>query len=40
MEGRARRGRLRPRWEDSVKRDFAGLGGEWTAKVGGVEAGG
>ena len=28
VEGRRRRGRLRLRWEECVKRDLAGVGGE------------
>ena len=29
VKGRRRRGRLRRRWEDCVKIDLMGLGGEW-----------
>ena len=29
VEGRRRRGRLRLRWENCVKKDFAGEEGEW-----------
>ena len=39
MEGRRKRARLRLRWEDCVKRDFAGVRREWRMRVrdGGVE---
>ena len=29
VEGKRRRGRLRMRWEDCVKRDLGRVGGEW-----------
>ena len=31
VEGRRRRGRLR--WEDCVKRDLVGVGGEWRKRA-------
>ena len=33
VEGRRRRGRLRLRWEDCVKRDLVRVGGEWRTKA-------
>ena len=42
VDGGIRRGRPRLRWEDSMKGDLGGVGGEWTmrARDGGVETGG
>ena len=42
MESRRRKGRPRLRWEDCVKKNLAGVGGEWRMKArdGGVETGG
>ena len=33
VEGRRRRGRLRMRWEDCVKRYLAGMGEEWRTRT-------
>ena len=33
VEGRRRGGRPRLRWEDCVKRDLVGVGGEWKARA-------
>ena len=33
LKGRSRRGRPGWRWEDCVKTDLAGLGGEWRTTV-------
>ena len=43
LEGRRRKGRSILRWEDRVKRDFAGVGREWRMRArdgGGVEMSG
>ena len=33
VKGRRRRGRLRLRWEDCMKRDLVGVGGEWRMRA-------